>query len=163
VTPEEKVDLDAWVEAITKIFSASFDAAARYANIFLIVGYGSFFGLWNLARGLLGRSAVLWAALLMLASITIFILHQLFNLYMNAAHLNRLSKRLLEQPVASLAEFGQRYQQYELEEKGRAPLLLKVWRPGFFLAVLTGLSAIGILAFALAKALWTSPALHPWP
>ena len=149
----EQETLEAWTKANVQILSTAFDSATRYSNIFILAGYGSFFGLWNITRDrLAGHHSPMWAALLMLLSVTIFVTFQIYSVYQNSTSLIRFAQAL-EPPPATLDELIRRYEQYGLDEKKRTPKLVRIWRPMFFATIATGYLAIGILAWSFVRSL----------
>lgn len=154
MNPEEQQRIDAWTKAQTQFLSAAFEHATRYSNIFILAGYGTFFGLWNVTRDqLYGRRLGLGAAMSMLLSAAIFVSYQIFTVYRSSSSLTRLYEALLKQPPQSIEVLVAKYEEYGLAEKKSAAVLLKVWRPMFVVTAGTGLLGIGLLAWVLAQGL----------
>lgn len=147
--------LAAWVKANRELITSAFDSATRYSNLFILAGYGTFFGLWNVTRDrLVGRQAPIWAALLMLVSVATFAAFQVYSVYLNSSALIRLAQANVDPPPATLEDLMSRMQRHYEEERKRTPRTLRIWRPVFFFTVATGFAAIGILGWAFVQSLW---------
>src|SRR5690349_18012418 len=56
-----------------KLYGALLDKAIAYNNAMMAIGYAGFFGLWTGTKGYLTKQQALWAALLMLISLAVFV------------------------------------------------------------------------------------------
>lgn len=68
-------------KAYTESVKVSIESAKSYLNFVLLIGYGSFFGIWKLMEDELTREQRFWAALLMSASLAIFVLWEVVRMY----------------------------------------------------------------------------------
>lgn len=157
MTPEERQDLETATKAEMQFINSAFDNATKYVNIFILAGYGSFFGLWNLTHDrLYGRQTAIWAALLVSVSVTIFVVYQVYASYFQSRALLDLA-HVMSQPVESLDELHQRLQENQERQATKGATLLRIWLPTFLATVVTGFGGIGILMWAFIEALWLCP------
>lgn len=63
-------------EAQERLIAVSYDKAATYTTVIIFGGYAAVFGLWQLTRDYLSKPQALWAALLVLVSLTSFVLFE---------------------------------------------------------------------------------------
>ncbi|NIA07839.1 MAG: hypothetical protein GWP14_09460 [Actinobacteria bacterium] len=64
------------VDMQIKILAAIYDKATTYTQLIIIVGYASFFGIWSFVKGYISEKCVLWSAIFMSVSVTIFVLFE---------------------------------------------------------------------------------------
>jgi hypothetical protein len=142
------------IETQIKIVTAAYDRAMAYTNIVVVAGYATFFGLWSLTKPFLEKTLALRAALLMCVSAAIFVLFEVYKMAFTAHHLNKrylaLSDRLKDRtPDQVLAEL----QGLETEAKKATLRFLRAWQICLLIAAFTGVGAIGMLGYALIRAL----------
>lgn len=139
-----------------KLINALYDKAAAYTNLIMIAGYAGFFGIWQMAKDHLGASQVLWSALLMLASVSVFVAFEVYKIITTARQQMARSEELYDERnhadvdrlLAKLNELAEATHKW-------APRFAKVWLFVLVSAIGTAVTATGILAYALIAALAT--------
>lgn len=76
---QEQVAIDKMLENITKINAGVYDKAIAYNNAVLITGYASFFAIWTIAKPILNSWIAITSILLMIFSVTIFVLFEIYG------------------------------------------------------------------------------------
>jgi uncharacterized membrane protein (DUF2068 family) len=90
---QEKVAAEI-IESQIKIVSASYDKAVAYTNLIILGGYASFFGLWHLTKDYIGFKQALWAALLMLVSVCVFVFFEVYKMTVTTIGIHKQAKIL---------------------------------------------------------------------
>lgn len=67
-------------DAQLRVVTATFSQGAAYTNLITLGAYAGFFGLWQLTEKYISKPPALWAALLMLVSLAIFILFEVYKM-----------------------------------------------------------------------------------
>lgn len=79
IDPEIQATIDTAIDAQIKILSASYEQQKAYTNLIIVAGYAGLFALWQLNRDHIGRRLGLTAALLLLLSISIFVIAEIYR------------------------------------------------------------------------------------
>ncbi len=61
------------ISILESINAAQYDQAARYTSVIIVAGYAAFFAMWSSVKDDLSRVCVLWAGVLMMVSIVLFV------------------------------------------------------------------------------------------
>jgi hypothetical protein len=141
-------------DAQIRIVTAAFGQGAAYTNLIILGAYAGFFGLWQLTEKYLHKQQALWAALLMLVSLAIFVLFEVYKMslvsrqsYAKAQLLNSLEARSSPQVLL------QKLHELELLQQGQAAVSMRVWMIALAATVAFGLSAALVLAYAFVAGL----------
>lgn len=70
-----------WLESQVKWLESAYEKSKAYTNLVIVAGYAGFFALWQATRGTVGGRHSAWAALLMLFSLTSFVLYEVFKMF----------------------------------------------------------------------------------
>lgn len=68
------------IDSQIKLASAIYEKAIAYSNLIFMAGYAGFFGLWSLTRNVLTTKQVLWSALFMAISVSVFVFFEVVNM-----------------------------------------------------------------------------------
>lgn len=118
-------DAEKTVEQLIKINSAVYSSAMAYANTINVAGYAAMFAIWSFTRSQLSPVTTLVVALLLLVSIGVFILFEVYKMVVSALDARAFGEvvkaRLAREGLpALLKEYGQTTQL-------RTFWLMKVW------------------------------------
>ena len=140
--------LDDTLKAVTTVYSN----ARAYNNLLIFAGYAAFFAMWGFLRNDIPRPASHWALLLILASATVFVLWEVAKMAWLGWQMQRNAKAMLkENPVAQIQALAP-------SEVREALIFGKVWVYVIVVTVVTGVAAIGVLAWNLVElVLWPAP------
>jgi hypothetical protein len=147
---EEKRQAEELIEAQTKVVSAAYDKAAAYTNLIILAAYAGFFGLWQLAREYITQEQALWAALSMLVSVAVFVLFEVWKMYLSSRSLLGLTRILTSpQNQKSIRRLVGEIEKHGSQERQRIVSLGYVWHVVLGLTVASGLLGVGVLGWAL--------------
>ena len=107
--------------------------AASYTNLILIGGYAAFFTMWSSVKEDLSRGYMLWAALLMTVSVSLFLLFEVLKMVELAGRLQRSA-----QP-GQVGRLGS--------------MLIRSWNVVLWITALTGFGGATILGVAFVDGL----------
>ncbi|MEY4713332.1 MAG: hypothetical protein RIS88_2782 [Pseudomonadota bacterium] len=141
-------------EAQLKLLTVAFDKATAYTNMLILAGYAGFFGLWQLSKDYLTHKQTLAAALLALASLTVFVLFEVSKMVI--VHMRILKQtRILTAPstsssretyVAALEKLASAHDSVSYWDKAS-------WFATLVVTTVTGLAAVGVLGYSFATGL----------
>jgi len=89
---ETKRQIDLAIEAQIRIISGVYEKANAYTNLITVAGYAGFFALWQLTKENLTRTQSLVSALLMVVSITIFVIFEIYKAHYTSRLLRQYSE-----------------------------------------------------------------------
>ena len=143
------------VETHVKILTSSYDKATTYTNLVIVAGYAGLFALWHVTKEHLSRNQTLSAALLLLVSIIVFVLFEIYKAYYTSSSLLGYSQ-IVNRPENqnSLAKLASEIERYRLEDQRRGIWFGKSWLVVFIVTTLTGLGSAVILLYAFVRALF---------
>lgn len=152
--PEDMRLAEQVIEMHMKVLSAAYEKTTAYTNLITVAGYAGFFALWQVTKDYLSRNQVLWAALLLLTSLTVFVLFEVYKAYYSSRTLLHYGE-ILNKPEnqGSLIKLKAEIEKYNLDEQKRAVRINRIWHIVFIVTALSGLSGAGILVYALVRAL----------
>jgi hypothetical protein len=128
-------------EVMISIASVQYDKAAIYTNIVLGIGYVAFFTVWSGMRDALGPTQRLWSALLMLISVTVFVLWETAKMIYASRDTKEFANALELQGNA----FEDALARATRSQKKRSLRLGRLWHGVLGVTILTGLPAMVIL------------------
>ena len=137
-------DLKKYRDFVIDIHSKAFDRAAAYTNLIMLGGYAAGFAIWNFTRDHLTAKASAWVAILLLLSVTTFVLFEIYKMVINAKFSTNIAKILRQQkPIADqMADI----QEYERKVSSDGLLIfMRVWVVVLVFSVSTALIAAMIL------------------
>lgn len=151
---EDRQQTEAFIDAQIKLISAAYDKAIAYTNLIILAGYAGFFGLWQLTKDHLSKPEILWSAILMLTSVLVFVLFEVWKMYHSSHSLLGLAE-IFQNPEnkKSIAKLLGEIEAHNVAQRNRTIRLGRVWHVVLVITVFTGLCAVGILAWAFVKAL----------
>jgi len=150
----EKERLDKLLELEIKFMTATYDKSSAYANLIIISGYASFFGLWSITSKFITRSQSLWVCILILISAIVFVFFEIIKMAMVANGLTQKYRVLVKQAMGkSPHQILVDYQEFQKNADLSVLKFLTLWRICLVIAVSTGLLSIGILMYSLIRAL----------
>jgi hypothetical protein len=154
--PEIQATIDAAIDAQIKIVSASYEQQKAYTNLIIVAGYAGLFALWQLNRDHIGRRLGLTAALLLLLSISIFVIAEIYRAhfvgklirrYYQAVQKTRDASPSLEAVSSALIEFDQ----WQRNESAKSA---SWWIFVFWATTVTGVAAAMLLLVSFVHALF---------
>lgn len=141
-------------DAQIRVVTAAFSQGAAYTNLITLGAYAGFFGLWQLTEKYISKQQALWAALLMLVSLCIFIMFEVYKMsfvsrqsFARAQLLN--SREARSSPNVLLKKLNE----LEVLQQGQAAFSMRVWMVALAATVGFGLVAAGILVYAFVTGL----------
>ncbi len=137
-------DLKQYRDLVIDMHSKAFDRATAYTNLIMLGGYAGGFAIWNFTRDHLTAKASIWVAILLLLSLTAFILFETYKMVLNAKHTAKVANMLRQQkPIADqMADI----QEYEKKVSSDSLLVfMRVWKAVLAFCVSTALIAVTIL------------------
>ena len=151
---DEKKRIEIFIETQIKILSASYDKAVAYTNLVIVAGYAGLFALWHLTKEHLSRNQVLSAALLLLISIAVFVLFEVYKAYYTGTMLRGYID-IVNDPKnqSSLETMISEIEVYKVRDQRRGLRFVRSWVVVFIVTTLTGLGAAGILLDAFIRSL----------
>ena len=146
--------MDEYIAKLNQLMSAAHEKSVAYTNLVTVAGYAGFFALWQLAKEYLDRKQVIWSALLMLVSIVVFVLFEIYKSYYTSRRWLELS-RILSNPENhnSINQLSSEIESYNLEGQRTDVRFGTTWQAVFIVTVMSGLCAYGILLYAFIRAL----------
>ena len=147
-------EVEVFIEGHLKILSETFERSTNYTNLLLVAGYAGFFALWQVTRDLLSRRQVVVSALLMLLSITIFVVYEIYRSLYASLYLRGYYKTLSNPEVgASIATMNQAINDFHARRRRGVLAGTIIWAIVFGLTALTGIAAAVILLYSFIRAL----------
>jgi hypothetical protein len=154
VTPEPNPHLGGPIlsedilKANERLVTSSFDQAKAYSQIVLGIGYVSIFAAWSFAKEFISRDQALWSALLASLSVFVFVLFEVFSMF--------VTSRTLLALVAATQQPQNFHRVLEEWRKKDAKLVRsygRCWVWCWFFCVITGVGSAFILLGAFVGAL----------
>lgn len=154
LSEEERHKLDLAVDLNVRIIAAAYEKASAYANLLIVAGYAGFFALWQMTKDYLGRKQTLLSALLMLVSLIVFIVFEIYKGHYTSRFLKTFHNSILKREhQTSLGTFVEQMTALEQAERQGALRFLTFWNMTFWVTTITGLGAGFILAVSLVHRL----------
>lgn len=137
-----------------KLVATSYERAGSYFSVVVFGGYAGIFGIWQLASKHLSPLQSLWTAVLVLVSLSAFVMFEVFKTYRASRLLFKKMdllqpRRVRTEPDAVLRELDE-LDQAQHERNG---VYKWAWYAAFPIAVLGGLGAALILGYAFISQL----------
>lgn len=139
-----------------KMIAEACEKASAYTNLVILAGYAGLFALWQFARDHLSRGQTIWVAFLLLISIAIFVIYEIYKAYFTTRLLRDYS-RVFQDPgnTASASAIIKAMNAFDAEKKGATILAYRVWGFAFLATTVTGLAAATVLAYAFIRLIFT--------
>ena len=141
-------------DAQIRVVTAAYSQGAAYTNLIILGGYAGFFGLWQLTGQYLSKQQALWAALLMLTSLCIFILFEVYKMAF-VSHQTFARAKLLNAPDARSDPnvLLKRLNDLQALQESQSVVSMRIWMLALASTVAFGLSAVGVLVYAFVTGL----------
>ena len=149
----QKQAADEIIDAQIRVMAGTFDKATAYANLLVLAGYASFFGLWQVTKGQVDTKLSTLAALLMAVSATVFVFFEVAKSLYHSISLNRLNKVMTGPAAANPHLLLQAIAEHNKTQDKATTRLFRWWLVAFIITVVAGLGAVGILMSAFVGAL----------
>lgn len=142
------------LEMQIKISGALYDKAAAYTNLIIIGGYAGYFGLWQLTKDHLSKQQSLWSALLVLASLFVFIVFEVIKMVITSRAMVAHAKVLRSPAVRDDPdELLKQLKRSQLITDREAAGLVRLWYPSIIFCLVAALVGAGVLAYAFVRGL----------
>lgn len=143
---QEQVAIDKMLENITKINAGVYDKAIAYNNAVLITGYASFFAIWTIAKPILNSWIAITSILLMIFSVTIFVLFEIYKMYQANHNLSeyQTAAQLLQQH-RNLEAFNSAISKIETKQQAKSLVSIQIWEWALILTVISALFSIALI------------------
>ncbi len=142
----EKELAQKYKDTIVDIQSKLFDKSSAYNNLIMVGGYAAAFTVWSYTKSWIPSGANVLTALLLIFSLAIFIIFQVFKMVRGILHYNEV-RRILH-PQLALNEFFERYSKLDRKNAEGELRIVSAWSAvTLFLCVTSGLLAMSILAY----------------
>ena len=137
-----------------RIVTGAFDKAIAYTNLMIIGGYAGVFGIWQLAKEHLTKEQTLWSALLVLISLTTFIVFEVVKMVFISRALQAKSK-VLNSPQARRTpeQLLKQLQDLEATQQIGSTRFHVYWAITVMVAIATALAGVAILGYAFVSGL----------
>ena len=151
---DTKRRIDLVVETQIRIIAGSYEKANAYTNLIILAGYAGLFALWQLTKDNLSRAQTLTSALLMLISIVIFVLFEIYKAHYSSGVLRRYLRVVQQSENRTSPErLLSAMSTFEAAEQAAAIHFVRFWQVVFWLTTITGVSAALVLGYAFVRAL----------
>jgi hypothetical protein len=133
---------------LLKSLAVSYESASGYAKLILLVGYGGFFALWASTKPALTERSIALAGLLMLFSVTVFVLFEIYKMLHGQLSLKR-NQAIFEDPEVrkdSVAFLGA-VNHFEAARRSDWLALMRHWGIALWLTLPPEVIAIILLAW----------------
>ncbi len=149
----EVKEADAFLDFHIKLLAATFDKGSAYTNIVMIAGYASFFGIWSMVKDL-NRPANKMAVLLMLLSVTIFVVFEFVKMFWLGRQQMR-RQRIVAAGLEGLGaeEIRARFNRLDVDLQAESGKFARFWLVTVLPAALAALAGIALLTTDLILAL----------
>jgi hypothetical protein len=128
------------------------ESSKSYNNTIVLIGFGSFFAIWLQIGDKLSDNSQLWSAVLIIFSLSMYLVSTIANMLIQAKLINDFSKVMEYQDDPS-AFFEKINETNDHLRQAQAFVNRYVWLPTFGLSVLSGLAGVILLgcnAFSVA-------------
>jgi len=146
------LEMQAYIDSQKKFMSEMYEKAIGYTNIMILAGYAGFFGLWNATKEHISKQQMMWAALLMLISLAIFVFFEIWKGYDTSRRMNELSRELNNpENQKSIERLRKAIQDFDSRECNRTIWFARIWNSTVLLSIAFGLSSVLILGWEFIK------------
>ena len=151
----DKRSAEELIEAQIKVMAAAYEKASAYTNLIIVAGYASFFGLWQITKGLMSEKQVLWSALLISISASVFVFFEVTKTFFQSKQLQELNKIITDPRVSnSFSALRKAFDEHNLKVNRQIVYWGYWWHFAWIASVAAGVSAIGILMWAFVSGLF---------
>lgn len=137
-----------------KVITVSYDKAAAYTTVIVFGGYAGIFGIWQLTKEYLSKQQALWAALLILISLTAFVLFEVYKMIrvssLTIAKAQALSSKSLR---TDPQRFLEALTDLEATQHAKMRPYVAIWVVSVSIAVVGAFGGAGVLAYAFVSGL----------
>ena len=120
--------------------------AQHYNNFILVSGYAGYFGLWQITKEFLIKELVLFSSLLVLVSLTIFIVWEIVKMKHLSDFAIKVSDITKNHPIYN---YNDEYEAILVEDRNFQLNYIRVWKWVFRISTITGLGGVSILMLAI--------------
>src|SRR5207237_2098179 len=92
IDDETRRNIDLAVDIQIRIIAGAYEKAVAYTNLIIVAGYAGLFALWQITKDNLSRRQVLISAFLIISSITIFVLFEIYKAHYTSRLLRQYAK-----------------------------------------------------------------------
>ena len=150
---QEKV-ANALADAQQKMVTVSYDKAASYTTVIIFGGYAGFFAIWQLSKEYLTKPQVLWSALLILVSLLVFVMFEVYKMtYTSRIIINQMHALQLPGVRTNPEVLGKALQ--TMAEQQVAPMVwfVRIWIVVLIISIGCAVTASAILSCAFIAGL----------
>lgn len=140
---DDNSKLQAFIQKQKEVITNSYEHAKQYSNIIILGGYAGLFTIWNFTKDTLSNWQVWSVGLLILTSLLIYIVFELYGSWLRTTQVNNQMKELIK--AEQLNKFPEEYGKGEMS---RANKFMSIWPYFFFSAVAFALGAALILVYS---------------
>ena len=139
-------------ETQVKMIADSYEKAAAYTNLVIVAGYAGMFALWQFTKDHLSRDQTIGVAILLLVSIAIFVLYEMYKAYFTNRQLRDYAA-VFQDPknTASADTLISTLKALDVEKRRITIRAYSIWILAFLTTSLTGFGAALILAYAFIR------------
>ena len=141
-------ELQEFIQKQKEVIITSYEQARSYSNIIMMGGYAGLFAIWGFTKSNLEKWQSVSVGLLALSSVLIFVLFELYGLWLRSTRTFNLLSQLKK--AERLDKFPDDYGKQELKS---LEVLAKLWLFFFFSAIGTALLAALILVWSFISQL----------
>jgi hypothetical protein len=132
-----------------KLASALYDKSIAYTNLVIMAGYAGFFGLWSVTKDNLTPKQVLWSALFMIISLSIFVFFEVGKMIFNSCFMLSRNCALKKLPAAqNVDEIRNILNEHDKTTKSRGVKFTYFWVFALIIIIPTALIGVSILMYS---------------
>lgn len=134
-----------------KLQASLFDKAKTYSNVVLAVGYAGYFGVWSYTKPFLSRRQSIWTAILLLASLTTYVLFEVLVMFVTSRSMRYKANELFKIDPATTDpwDLPGRFAAFETEGNRALLRFAPMWSTVYVVAVGTGLGGVLVMLSGL--------------
>jgi hypothetical protein len=130
------------------------DKAVAYNTVVMAIGYAGFFGLWSITKDYLTQRETLWAATLMLVSLSFFVFFEVYKGFVTGKAVQRRANAMFVGNQETDPEtFLTKLELFRTESVKDAMLSARIWPVIFLICVFFGVAAVTVLFVGLVMGL----------
>jgi len=151
---QQKRQAEEQVDAQIKMLTVIFDKSTAYTNLLLIGAYAGFFGLWQLTKDYLSKPQALWSALLVIISLTFFVIFEVTKMVVIQRDISAKAKALsLPECRTNPQVLAQRMNEIAIAHERTGFHFMRFWVLTMVVTVGAGLAGAGVLVWSFVAGL----------
>ncbi|HBB96752.1 MAG TPA: hypothetical protein DC054_15340 [Blastocatellia bacterium] len=152
---ETRRTIDSVVDIQIRIIAGAYEKANAYTNLIIVAGYAGLFAVWQFTKDNLSRKQTLISALLIIISLAIFVIFEIYKAHYTSRLLRQYGKTVQDPKNKSSPEqLLSAMNEFEAAERRAGMHFVQFWNAAFWLTTITGLAAACVLVYAFLRQLF---------